>query len=330
LLSTPDALNVAGVHPTPLAANHAISRANRGSFCIRNRSRNEVRIANPARLMRHPLDGRTLNHEVVMLDQSHEYATLREELLQAKRYVFERPLVIVALGVGGLTTLKTEYMGALALLLAGLILFNFWFTVNRLMSAARIIAYIQLALEERKSEPWVGWESSLRYYRKWLKRDPSGTKAIVDQEMDGDAVPDAMLHYPPIYQLHIALMAVVGVGAAALTVLTPSMVNIVSMVGIVGLIAIFGRDCRKYRPSIISALIERNRVIWSYVFTYMQDEGKRPTQRAGSVQQADAVDAASPLEISGHTRFYGVLWRRLSPALAARVKPDLLCLSNKK
>ena len=32
-----------------------------------------------------------------MIDQSHEYMTLREELLQAKRYVFERPLVISSL-----------------------------------------------------------------------------------------------------------------------------------------------------------------------------------------------------------------------------------------
>jgi hypothetical protein len=32
----------------------------------------------------------------------------------------------------------------------------------------------------------------------------------------------------------------------------------------------------------------------------------------------------SPLEISGHTRFRGVSWRRLFPAPAARVKPDRL------
>lgn len=76
-----------------------------------------------------------------MIDQSQEYMTLREELLQAKRYVFERPLIIVVLGVVALTTLNVEYMGAMALVSASLILFNFWFTVNRLMSAARIIAY---------------------------------------------------------------------------------------------------------------------------------------------------------------------------------------------
>jgi hypothetical protein len=31
----------------------------------------------------------------------------------------------------------------------------------------------------------------------------------------------------------------------------------------------------------------------------------------------------SPLKIGGHTRFLGVLWRRLFPAAAARVKPTV-------
>ena len=221
--------------------------------------------------------------------QSQEYATLREELLQAKRYVFERPLIIVALGVGGLTTLNLEYTGAIALVLAGLILFNFWFTVNRLMSAARIAAYIQLELEEGTSGSWAGWESSLRYYRKWLKLDPAGAKAKVDREMDSDAVPDAMLHYPPIYQLHVALMASSVVGAVAVTVLSLSIVNVVGVVGVVGLSAIFVRECRKYRPSKISSLIERNRVIWAHVFEYMRQEGAKPSISKGSSAQQDAA-----------------------------------------
>jgi hypothetical protein len=224
-----------------------------------------------------------------MLDQSQEYVTLREELLQAKRYVFERPLIIVALGVGGLTTLDLEHTGAVALVLAGLILFNFRFTVNRLMSAARIVAYIQLELEEATSGPWVGWESSLRYYRKWLKRDPGGAKMIVDEGMDQDAVPDAMLHYPPIYQLHMALMATAGVGAVAVASLAPSAVNIACTVGVLGLMAVFGPECSRYRPSMISALIERNRVIWTHVFEYMKEEGvKSSAGEGGSAQQADA------------------------------------------
>jgi len=36
----------------------------------------------------------------------------------------------------------------------------------------------------------------------------------------------------------------------------------------------------------------------------------------------------SPLEIGGHTRFQGVLWRRLFPASAARAKPTVRPLNN--
>jgi hypothetical protein len=227
--------------------------------------------------------------------RSQEYSTLREELLQAKRYVFERPLLIVALGVGGLTTLEVEYSAAVALVLAGLILFNFWFTVNRLMSTARIVAYIQLELEEGTTESWAGWESSLRFYRKWLKLDPGGAKAKIDEAMDKDAVPDAMLHYPPIYQLHIALMAAAAVGAVAVTVAAPSIVNVVCSVGVVALAAPFGSACSKYRPAMICALIERNRVIWTHVFEYMRQEGAGgSTALKRAAQQADAADAASP------------------------------------
>ena len=217
--------------------------------------------------------------------RSQEYSTLREELLQAKRYVFERPLLIVALGVGGLTTLEIEYSAALGLVLASLILFNFRFTVNRLMSAARIVAYVQLELEKGTTESWSGWESSLRYYRKWLKQDPAAAKAEVEAAMDKQAVPDAMLHYPPIYQLHMALMAAATVGSVAVTVVAPSIVNIVCSVGVLALAATFGVACNRYRPSVISALIERNRVIWSRVFEYMRQDGAKSATVADEAAQ---------------------------------------------
>lgn len=217
--------------------------------------------------------------------RSQEYSTLREELLQAKRYVFERPLLIVALGVGGLTTLEIEYSAALGLVLASLILFNFRFTVNRLMSAARIVAYVQLELEKGTTESWSGWESSLRYYRKWLKQDPAAAKAEVEAAMDKQAVPDAMLHYPPIYQLHMALMAAATVGSVAVTVVAPSIVNIVCSVGVLALAANFGAASNRYRPSVISALIERNRVIWSRVFEYMRQDGAKSATVADEAAQ---------------------------------------------
>ncbi len=212
-----------------------------------------------------------------MIDQSHEYVTLREELLQAKRYVFERPLVIVALGFGAITTLEVGYMGAMALVSASLILFNFWFTVNRLMSAARIIAYIQLELEGGSDDTWVGWESCLRYYRKWLKLDPEGAKKRVDTEVDKNAIPDAMMHYPPIYYLHVALMLATAIWAITVTAMSFSPVNVLCSACVVILAAVFSLESLKHRPSIISSLIERNRVIWRHVFEHMQENGAKPS-----------------------------------------------------
>ncbi len=62
-----------------------------------------------------------------------EYNTLREELLQAKKYIFERPLVIVALGVGGIKIVPGAYWALLPLVLSGVLLYNFWFTANRIV-----------------------------------------------------------------------------------------------------------------------------------------------------------------------------------------------------
>ena len=56
------------------------------------------------------------------------------------------------------------------------------------MSAARIIAYIQLELEERAIGKWVGWETCLRYYRKWLKTDPDEKVKDISEEIDKNAV----------------------------------------------------------------------------------------------------------------------------------------------
>ena len=78
------------------------------------------------------------NHGVT---PAQEYDTLRKELSESKKYVFERPLVIVGVGLGLLTTQTVTYGVVLAASLSGLLLFNLWFTVNRLMSVARIVAY---------------------------------------------------------------------------------------------------------------------------------------------------------------------------------------------
>ena len=64
-----------------------------------------------------------------------EYQSLRQELLDSKKYVFERPLAIAALAAAGIQYYGKPLHIVLPLAVALLTLFNFWFTVNRLLSA---------------------------------------------------------------------------------------------------------------------------------------------------------------------------------------------------
>lgn len=191
-----------------------------------------------------------------------EYDTLREELNQSKKYVFERPLLIVGVGVALMSTEGGEYAAVLPALLTGLLLFNYWFTVNRLMSSARIVAYIQIVLE--RGTVWEGWETSLRKYRIWLKDDPKAKKLTVERELNQKAVPDALMYYTPIYQIHIALVVCCLIAGSLQTVRQSNAINLAATVVLVLLAIVFALYCLKWKPSRMRSLIERNIVIWNH------------------------------------------------------------------
>ncbi len=202
-----------------------------------------------------------------------EYKTLREELLQAKKYIFERPLVIVALGITSIKLIPESYLTFLPLALSGVLLFNFWFTANRIMSAARIVAYIQLELEQQLVGRWVGWETCLRFYRKWLKLDPD--KKVKSIPLGMDECKDAMMFYEPIYTLHIALMISALVSAFFVTIYNLNLINILCTLGVVLVSWKFKKSTTEYSPNWAMGLIERNRIIWYYVFKYMVQENAK-------------------------------------------------------
>ena len=225
------------------------------------------------------------------VDPKVEYQTLREELLQSRRYVFERPLLIVALAVAAMSDRASALLPALPPLMSGLLLFNFWFTVNRLLSSSRIVAYIQLALEEGSCGPWRGWETSLRHYRMWHKKDLAKKQRMVDEEIDHDAVPDALMYYPPIFQLHVSLIVLAAIGSIAASVVRPGRISIACLAVTVILVLAFARYCLNWRPSKVRTLIERNRVIRGHVLRSMQqapegggppNEGMHPAAAKGA------------------------------------------------
>jgi hypothetical protein len=197
------------------------------------------------------------------IDQGHEYNTLRQELLEAKRYVFERPLAITALAAVGLQVFDKPQHVALPVGVALLTLFNFWFTVNRLQSAARICGYIQLVLEPSATHQWVGWETSLRQYRKWLRSMPPWqARKYVEDRVDRESAPDTLMYYPPVYYFHCALMGFAAVAgllqferetalwSRGLSLCAPAF-GVWSVVYLV-----------RWKPSRLRFSIERNRVIW--------------------------------------------------------------------
>ena len=199
-----------------------------------------------------------------------EYKSLRDELQEAKRYVFERPLLIITLAVAG-TRVSDARLVALALVLSSiLLLFNFWFTINRLQSAARITAYIQLELKEGKIGRRIGWETCLREYRIWHNENRKAKVAMINSELKSSkAIPDGLMYYPAIYKLHVGLMVLIT-GATLLLLLHCNASNwfVLATGALFVLLASirFTIDSRKWSPRQMAPLIERNRLIWIHIF----------------------------------------------------------------
>jgi len=96
----------------------------------------------------------------------HEADALRAEMAVNRKFIFERPLIIVTAGfVGVLTLSDTAWAVLLMIPVLGILLFNLWFTANRLRSSARIVAYLQLVHEPNGRCPWIGWENAVRLWR---------------------------------------------------------------------------------------------------------------------------------------------------------------------
>lgn len=220
----------------------------------------------------------------LQIGKTQEYDTLRQELLDAKRYVFERPLAIAALAAVGVQLFDKPPYIALLLAVEFLAVFNFWFTVNRLQSAARIVAYIQLVLEPSAACRWIGWENALRQYRMWIKTNPNAYE-YVSERLEKSAIPDSLMYYPPIYYFHAALigLAVLAVFAQLRWAVSPWRLAFCACASGVGIWSI--RYFRRWKPSLLSTSIERNRVIWKTVLSAESNHGE-------STVSTEAIQAA--------------------------------------
>ena len=182
-----------------------------------------------------------------------------QELETNKKFVFERPLLIIGTGMAVLGTLynvKAILLGPIPFLT--ILYFNLWFTENRLKSSARIVAYLQL-VHETKQLITPGWESALREYRK-AKVEGAADKLAVNTEYDN------LGFYSPIFHFHVWLGAFVaaamifGVLASNWTALNGTLIAM-SVVNGASILAYVAASFR-FPVNHVRSEIERDRLRW--------------------------------------------------------------------
>jgi hypothetical protein len=116
-----------------------------------------------------------------------EYESLRQELSEDRKYIFERPLLITTVALLCLDGIsKSQFSMLFPNFIIFLLLFNLNFTSNRLKSSARIIYYIKCVIEKNNPSNYR-WETFLSEYR--ATTENKGLK-----------------YYPTIYWFHILTM----------------------------------------------------------------------------------------------------------------------------
>lgn len=199
-----------------------------------------------------------------------EFEILRAEINQGKKYVFERIILIIT---GSAVTLfqlvDKTYALYLPVLIIAILLFNLWFTANRLKSMARIIAYVQLVLENKESN-WFGWETSLRYYRIWKNQFPEKVSYVKNEiKKDRKITYDNLGFYPTIYFIHVLSSVTVALGSITYFIILGSNLAISMSILTAVLLVIFILYARSVRPNKdVLPLIEINRWIWKEVLTF--------------------------------------------------------------
>jgi hypothetical protein len=100
-----------------------------------------------------------------------EYINLMGEDESNWKYIFEKPAVLFLALVGTLKMLENSDNNVIAFgclfAVSFLVSMNFFYTMNRVESSCRIIAYVQLFFRPKPNHlKWLGWENALRKYRK--------------------------------------------------------------------------------------------------------------------------------------------------------------------
>jgi len=203
-----------------------------------------------------------MKKEIIGMSIEQEYQSLRNELIQNKRHVFERPMLTVVALFAATRFIAEKYLPFLPLVAIILLIFNLWFTATIIRSLARIAAYIQVFLEPGKEHNWIGWETYLRLQRKWINKNSKEKRdKILKKQMDEYAIPETLLYYQPLYYFHIVFILISMGFSFALAFKNLDTTSIISLI-ITGVVIIyFFIQNSKFKPFNIISLIEEYKVI---------------------------------------------------------------------
>lgn len=207
--------------------------------------------------------------------KAEEYKSLRDELRESKQYVFERPLLAITAILAAAQFVDKHQLAFLPFVAISLLTFNFWFTVNRLRSSSRIVAYVQIVIENVNHENWIGWENFLRYQRIWLKQNEKDFSAIISKYIEKDAVPDALFYYPAIFNFHVAVVVVSCIASVAFAYRELSVTNLLALAATISASVYFLSSTIISRPSKMKGLLEEYRIITLEVLKYIKKHEKQ-------------------------------------------------------
>jgi len=232
---------------------------------------------------------------------------LRAEIDSNKKLVFERALLIA--GAGFAATLFPENAEGSELLgfpIIGALAFNLWFTVNRLKSNSRIIAYIQLFHESKTDHCWIGWENALRQYRIW-DSNCKDEKHAAEERFKQIKQYDNLSFYNAILAFHLSMAAAVAglmcyrawalksdiVSWTLKSDIVSEEVGIIVFCGIylVTVIVFFLWARLEFSPDEVKDAIEKNRIRWAAVIdSYTNGE----LRNIAESEQANLSDSNLP------------------------------------
>jgi len=200
------------------------------------------------------------------MSKDQEYISLRDELKESKKYVFERPILSIMAIIAFAQFVKESYVSLLPSVTVSIMIYNLWFTINRLKSSSRIAAYIQVYHEPPDKFKWIGWENFLRCQRAWLKITGKKNTDDISKNLPKIAVPDALFYYPAIYNLHIFIVLFCLVSSILFYISNPSDNFIILNSALTVLLSLyFFKYALSVLPSKMRVLIEQNRKICEQV-----------------------------------------------------------------